>query len=395
MPIPAPATISELAPGVRPAATMAGPVSLAGPEARTVERITHAHLTTPPQPALPTRHETHPTDVRIPAVIYGRPGAMKAIVQRRYGGAETLELAAIDPPTLGARQVLVQVRAAGVDCGVYHLMRGMPYVMRLMGFGLRRPKTPVPGLNLAGVVKAAGSDVTRFTVGDEVYGTARGSFAELAAADDDHLAAKPAELSFEGAAVLPYPATVALQAIRDRAEVRPGQSVLVVGASGAVGTIAVQIARAHGAEVTGVCHGTNAEFVKHLGASRTISHDQDDLARVAGRHDVVIDIGGNTSTARLRQALAKQGTLVIIGGEGGGPILGGVHPSSARNFAHPSSPRRWARSSLATTTTPSKPSPGSSRPARFDGSWAEPWASLTPPTPSTTSTTAALAADSH
>jgi NADPH:quinone reductase-like Zn-dependent oxidoreductase len=257
---------------------------------------------------------------------------MKAIVQRRYGGAEALELTTVDCPRIEGHQVLVRVRAAGVDRGAYHLMRGLPYVVRLMGTGLRRPKQPVPGTNFAGIVDAVGADVDGFRPGDQVYGCAHGTFAEYAAADHAAIAPKPAALAFDEAAVLPYSATVALQALRERADVQPGQSVLVVGASGAVGTIAVQIAKALGAEVTGVCRSENAPLVRGLGADRTVSYDLDE---VAGRHQVVVDVGGNTPVARLRRSLTDDGRLIIVGGEQGGRILGGIHRQLGAHLRSP------------------------------------------------------------
>ena len=250
---------------------------------------------------------------------------MQAIVQRRYGAApeDVLRLEQIARPAIKAGEVLVRVRAAGVDRGTWHLMVGQPYLMRIIGFGLRGPKTRVPGSDVAGTVEAVGQDVTGLAAGDAVFGTARGSFAQYATARADRLALKPARLSFEQAAAMPGSATTALQAVRDHANLRPGQHVLVIGASGGVGTFAVQIAKALGAEVTGVCGPAKTDLVRAVGADHVIDYTREDpVAR--RRYDVIIDIGGNRRLAHLRRALAPQGTLVITGGEDGGRWLGGI-----------------------------------------------------------------------
>ena len=195
---------------------------------------------------------------------------MKALVQDRYGSADALEFRAIDQPTPGPREVLVRVMAAGVDRGAWHFMTGEPYLMRLLGFGLRAPSVRVPGTNFAGVVDAVGPGVDAFAPGDEVYGASRGTFAQHAVAPVGKVAPKPPQLSFEQAAVLPYPTFVGLQALRDHGHIQPGQRVLIVGASGAVGTIAVQLAVAFGAVVTGVCRGAHAEVVRSLGATDVV-----------------------------------------------------------------------------------------------------------------------------
>jgi NADPH:quinone reductase-like Zn-dependent oxidoreductase len=249
---------------------------------------------------------------------------LRAIVQHRYGGAEVLEHREVPRPVVGAGQVLVRVGAAGVDRGAYHVMRGLPYLVRIAGYGLRRPKIEVPGTNFAGRVESVGAGVESFQVGDEVYGTCKGAFAELAVADADRIAPRPTALSVEEAAVLPYGGAVALQATRDHAELRPGRTVLVVGASGAVGTVAVQIAKALGAEVTGVCGAESADMVLGLGADHVVDYRTDDFASGEHRYHAVLDVGGNTSLRRLRRALSPLGTLVIVGGEGGGRVLGGV-----------------------------------------------------------------------
>jgi NADPH:quinone reductase-like Zn-dependent oxidoreductase len=241
---------------------------------------------------------------------------MKALTQNRYGHADVLELREIPRPEPRDGQVLVRVVAAGMDRGAWHFMTGEPYLMRVLGFGLRAPSVAVPGTNLAGVVEAVGAGVTGLAPGDEVYGATRGTFAEYAVAPVEKVARKPRELSFEQAAVLPYPGFVAMQALRDHGQVQPGQHVLVVGASGAVGTIAVQLAAAFGATVTGVCSGEHADLVRSLGADDVMDYRKDDVADGSRRFDLVIDIGGRTSISRLRRTLEPKGTLVIIGGEG-------------------------------------------------------------------------------
>lgn len=249
---------------------------------------------------------------------------MKAIVQDRYGSADVLELRDIDKPPVGADQVLIQVQAAGVDRGVWHLMTGLAYPIRLAGYGIRRPKFPVPGSDLAGRVEAVGRDVTRFRPGDEVMGSSTGSFAEYAVVREDRLARKPAALTFEQAAAVPVSAATALQALRDQARVRAGQRVLILGASGGVGTFAVQIAKAFGAEVTGVSSTSKVDLVRSLGADHVLDYTRDDFAGTGERYDVILDVGGNSSLSRLRRALTPEGTLVFVGGEEGGRWTGGM-----------------------------------------------------------------------
>lgn len=251
---------------------------------------------------------------------------MQAIVQRRYGTApeDVLRLEQIARPAVKAGQVLVRVRAASVDRGTWHLMAGIPYLMRIIGFGLRGPKTPVPGLAVAGTVEAVGRDVTGLAPGDEVFGTSQGSFAEYATGRASRLAPKPARLTFEQAAAVPVSAAAALQAVRDHAKVRPGQHVLVIGASGGVGTFAVQIAKALGAEVTGVASTAKTDLVRAVGADHVIDYTREDPVSGRRRYDVIIDIGGNRRLAHLRRALTPKGTLVITGGEDSGHWLGGI-----------------------------------------------------------------------
>jgi NADPH:quinone reductase-like Zn-dependent oxidoreductase len=264
----------------------------------------------------------HPSPLLTPSRTAERD-TMQAIVQHVYGSAEVLELRDIDKPEIGADEVLVRVHAAGVDRGVWHVMTGLPYAIRLAGYGLRAPKTPVPGMDLAGVVAAVGDDVTRFQPGDAVFGIGKGAFAEFARAPEGKLARKPANLGFEEAAVLAISGSTALQAVRDHGRVEPGQTVLIIGASGGVGTYAVQIAKSFGAEVTAVCSTTKLDLVRSLGADHVIDYTREDFSAGEQRYDVVLDIGGNASLSRLRRALAPKGTVVIAGGETSGRWLGG------------------------------------------------------------------------
>ena len=249
---------------------------------------------------------------------------MKAIVRDTYGSLDVLELRDIDKPEIGDEEVLVRVHAAGVGRDVWHVMTGLPYPIRLAGYGLRAPKNPVIGSDVAGVVEAVGKNVTRFQPGDEVFGIGKGSYAEYVCAREDKLAPKPANLTFEQAAVVAIMGSTALQALRDHGKVRQGHEVLIIGASGGVGTYAVQIAKAFGANVTGVCSTQKVEMVRSIGADHVIDYTQEDFAEGDQRYDVILDIGGNSSLTRLRRALASQGTLVIVGGEGGGRWLGGT-----------------------------------------------------------------------
>lgn len=248
---------------------------------------------------------------------------MKAIVQDTYGSPDVLELRDIDKPVVGDHDVLVRVHAAGVDPGVWHLMTGLPYLVRIMGFGLRKPKARVRGMDVAGRVEAVGKGVTQFQPGDEVFGTCYGSFAEYACAEEDRLARKPANLTFEQAAAVPISACTALQGLRDKGQVRAGQRVLIIGAAGGVGTFAVQLAKAFGAEVTGVCSTTKVDLVRSIGAERAIDYTREDFADGRQHYDVILDTAGNRPLSHLRRALTPRGTLVIVGGEGGGRWLGG------------------------------------------------------------------------
>jgi len=250
---------------------------------------------------------------------------MRAVTQHDYGttAAEVLRLATAPRPEPGSLQVLVEVHAAGVDRGTWHLMAGLPYLVRPVS-GLRRPKQPVPGLDLAGTVVAVGEGVSRFAPGDEVYGTGHGSFAEYAVADEGKLASKPPSLSFEQAAAIPVSGQTALQAVRDHGRVGPRTRVLVLGASGGVGSYVVQIAKALGAEVTGVASTAKLDLVRSLGADDVLDYSVQDVLDGSARYDVIIDIGGNNRLAHLRRALTPKGRLVIVGGETSGRLLGGV-----------------------------------------------------------------------
>lgn len=246
---------------------------------------------------------------------------MKAVVQDKYGQTDVLEFKDIDMPRPRAGEVLVRVHASAVDAGVWHLMTGLPYLLRL-GFGLRRPRTRVRGMDVAGTVEAIGADVTGFRPGDEVFGTCGGAFAEYAVARADKLVLKPANLTFEQAAAIPISAFTALQALRDSGKVQSGQRVLVIGAAGGVGTYTVQLAKVFGAHVTGVCSTTKTELVRSIGADEVIDYTREDI--LAGRYDLIVDTAGGRPLSHLRRALTAKGTLVMVGSETGGRWLGGV-----------------------------------------------------------------------
>ena len=248
---------------------------------------------------------------------------MRAIVQDSYGSADVLRSARIDRPEIADHEVLLRVHAAGLDRGTWHLMTGTPYLMRVIGFGFRRPKNPVPGVDVAGTVVAVGSAVTRFAVGDEVFGMSRGSFAEYAAAREDKLAHKPANASFEQAAAVGISGGTALQALT-AGRVQAGQRVLIIGASGGVGSFAVQLAKASGAEVTGVCSTNKLDLVTSLGADRVVDYTREDFAAGSHHYDLIVDIAGNSPLSRLRRALTPTGTAVIVGGESKGNLTGGI-----------------------------------------------------------------------
>jgi NADPH:quinone reductase-like Zn-dependent oxidoreductase len=250
---------------------------------------------------------------------------MKAIVRDRYGSVDVLRLSEVEVPDVGDEEVLVRVRAAGLDRGVWHLMAGLPYLLRGAGYGLRSPKVAGLGSELAGVVEAVGAKVTGLAPGEAVFGTCSASFAEYASTEPDKLARMPANLSFEQAAAVPISAVTALQALRDHGRVKAGQQVLVIGASGGVGSFAVQIAKALGANVTGVSSTQKLDLVRSLGADHVIDYTHTDITDDGKRYDVVLDIGGNRPLSRLRRILTGAGTLVIVGGEGGDRWTGGIH----------------------------------------------------------------------
>jgi NADPH:quinone reductase-like Zn-dependent oxidoreductase len=250
--------------------------------------------------------------------------AMKAIVRDAYGSADVLEVRDVAQPSVAGDEVLVRVHAAGLDRGAWHIMTGRPYLIRIAGFGLRRPKDPGLGTELAGVVESVGAGVTGYAVGDRVYGSGRNSFASYTSARPGSLAPMPADLTYEQAAAVPVSGVTALQALRNQGRVQAGQSVLVIGASGGVGSFAVQIAKALGARVTGVCSPAKVDFVRSLGAVHVIDYTTGDLADGNRRYDLVLDIGGNRPVTTLRRLLTPKGAFVFVGGEGGGRLTGGM-----------------------------------------------------------------------
>jgi len=257
---------------------------------------------------------------------------MKAIVQDRYGSSDVLQLRDVDEPVPGDNEVLVRIHAAAVNAYDWHVMRGDPYLMRLMApalFGFRGPKKKIRGRDFAGRVEAVGRDVTRFRPGDEVYGDlgdANGAFADFVCVAHELVEPKPAALTFEQAAAVPLAGTTALVGLRDLARVQPGQRVLINGASGGVGTFAVQIAKSSGAEVTGVCSTRNVDLVGTLGADHVIDYTRDDFTRTGRGYDVVFDLVGNRSLTDCRRALTPTGTLILSGGgvSNGGSLVGPV-----------------------------------------------------------------------
>ena len=242
---------------------------------------------------------------------------MKAVVFRKYGPPEQLELTDVEMPVLDDDGVLVRVRAASVNALDWRLMEGQPYIGRLMGMGLRKPNRSIPGVDLAGVVEAVGPNVTEFKPGDEVIGHRINSCAEYVLGKERHFVRKPARLSFEQAAAIPVAGLTALESLRDGGHIRAGQKVLIHGAAGGVGTFAVQIAKAFGAHVTGVCSTRNVDLVRSIGADRVIDYTEEDFTREAERYDLIVFINGNRSVSACRRALTHDGTLVIVGGSGG------------------------------------------------------------------------------
>ncbi|MBG0816961.1 NAD(P)-dependent alcohol dehydrogenase [Planomonospora sp. ID82291] len=243
---------------------------------------------------------------------------MRAMVRDAYGPPDRLELRDLRRPAAGPDDVLVRVRAAGVDQGTWQLVTGLPYLIRLAGYGLTRPKVPVPGLDVAGRVEAVGERVTRFRPGDEVFGTCDGALAEYACAPQDRFTPKPANVTFEQAGAVPTSAVAALQGLRDAGGIRAGQRVLVIGAGGGVGTFAVQLAKTFDAHVTGVCSTAKTDLVRSIGADDVIDHTREEVADGSRRYDLVLDTGGHRSVTRLRRLLTPRGTLVIVGSGGSG-----------------------------------------------------------------------------
>jgi NADPH:quinone reductase-like Zn-dependent oxidoreductase len=238
---------------------------------------------------------------------------MKAIVQVRYGSTDVLQLKDIDKPVPGDDEVLIRVRAAAVNIGDWHLMRGVPYAMRLAS-GVRKPRRQIPGLDVAGQVEAAGGNVEQFRPGDVVFGWCKGAFAEYACAAETNLLPKPANLTFEQSAAVGDSAFTALAAVRDQGKVQPGQRVLINGASGGVGTFAVQIAKSFGANVIGVCSTNNVDMVRSIGADQVIDYTKDDFSpKTVQPCDVMLDLVGNRSLSDCLRVLTPRGTYVVVG----------------------------------------------------------------------------------
>jgi NADPH:quinone reductase-like Zn-dependent oxidoreductase len=253
--------------------------------------------------------------------VTAQENPMKVIVHSRYGPPDVLELKDIDQPVVDHHAVLVRVHAAAVGKGDWLTVQGLPYVARLR-YGLPKPKHPVPGFDMAGRVEAVGSNVTQLQPGDAVFGWCDGAFAEYASVPEDQLVRKPANLTFEQAAAVPISGFAALQALRDTGGVQPGQQVVIIGASGGVGSFAVQLAKAFGAEVTGVCSTKSVELVRSIGADHVIDYTQEDFTRTGQRYDLILEMAGNRSLADLRRALTPKGTLVLVGGSGGRWFMG-------------------------------------------------------------------------
>ena len=241
---------------------------------------------------------------------------MRAVVQDRYGPPDVLELREVERPAIGDGDVLVRVHAASVNPQDWHIMRASPFIVRTTGNGLRVPKQPIRGTDVAGQVEAVGRNVNRFQPGDHLLGWCEGAFAEYVCADESHFVPKPAELSFEAAATLAMAGCTALQGLRDVAGVQPRQEVLIIGAGGGVGTYAVQIAKELGARVTGVCSTTKIELVRSLGADQAVDYTREDFTRGHQRYDVILQLAGTASPSACRRALTPNGTLVLSSGEG-------------------------------------------------------------------------------
>src|SRR5229473_8221448 len=254
-----------------------------------------------------------------------RSREMKAIAHEEFGSADVLELKEVRKPDVERDEVLVRVRAASPNPWDWHFMRGLPYIARLAGAGLRKPNNSVLGSDMAGDVEAVGNEVTRFRPGDEVFGFVRvGAFAEYVSVPEELLALKPANLSFQQAATVPLAALTALQGLRDVGEIRSGQRVLIVGASGGVGTFAVQIAKWFGADVTGVCSTRNLEMVRSIGADRVIDYTREDFTRRGQKYDLIFQLAGTATPSTCRRALTAAGRLVLSSGDSPGRIIGPV-----------------------------------------------------------------------
>ncbi len=281
-----------------------------------------------------SHHPAHAGDHRTPPAMPAIPEIMRAVTRQAYGGVEQVQVQSVARPEPGVGQVLLAVRAAGLDRGVLHLLTGTPYLAR-PAFGLRRPRQPVLGREVAGQVVALGPGVTGLAVGDRVFGAGEGTFAEYAAARVERLVPIPDGVTDEQAATLPVSAGTALLAVRTHARVEAGQRVLVLGASGAVGSFVVQVAAHLGAEVTGVCSAGKADFVRGLGAARVADYRTTSLGELPGPFDAIIDIAGNRPLAALRDVLTPAGALVIVGGEKGGPWFGGLHRNIGASLLNP------------------------------------------------------------
>lgn len=288
----------------------------------TTRRADAAAPAADPTPTSPADHAARPPAPAVGATMY-------AVVQDSYGGADVLHLDRVPVPVPSADEVLIRVRAASLNAADWHLMTGEPLFMRALGFGIRRPRARVRGIDAAGHVVAVGSGVTSVRPGDEVWTESAydkrgaGTLAEYVAVPATRVALKPPTLTFEQAAAVPLAAVTALQGLRDSGKVTPGQTVLINGASGGVGTFAVQIAKALGAEVTAVCSTRNAEQARSLGADHVIDYTRQDFTGGQVRYDLVLDLVANRSVKALRRALRPKGTLVLSGGGGGrwlGPI---------------------------------------------------------------------------
>jgi NADPH:quinone reductase-like Zn-dependent oxidoreductase len=274
--------------------------------------------------AMSTKRDRLAADVQETPVPDPAQRRMKAVVRDSYGSTDVLEVREVERPAVAGAEVLVRVHAAGLDRGAWHVMTGRPYLLRIAGFGVRRPKNPGLGSELAGVVEAVGTEVAGYAIGDSVYGSGKNCFAQYAVALPGRLARMPANLTYEQAAAVPVSGVTALQALRNQGRVQAGQTVLVIGASGGVGSFAVQIAKALGAQVTGVCSTAKLDFVRSLGVDQVLDYTRGDLTDGNGRYDLILDIGGNRPIGTLRRLLTPSGTLVFVGGEGRGHLTGGL-----------------------------------------------------------------------